>query len=80
MFDDVLHITEAFNAFFARLHGAVRDDFFKGFEILVSAAALTAIGAAFARRMIPLRTMSILNNMFGVAAGIGSGSLLSNTP
>jgi CRP/FNR family transcriptional regulator, cyclic AMP receptor protein len=75
MFDDVLHITEAFNAYFPQLHGAVRDDFFKGFEILVWAEALTAIGAAFAKRMIPLRTMPILNNMFGVAAGIGSGSL-----
>lgn len=49
--------------------------FFKGVEILVLAEALTAIGAAFAKRMIPLRTMCILNNMFGVAAGIGSGSL-----
>jgi hypothetical protein len=40
MFDDVLHITEAFNAYFPQLHGAVRDDFFKGVEILVWAEAL----------------------------------------
>jgi CRP/FNR family cyclic AMP-dependent transcriptional regulator len=39
------------------------------------AEALTAIGAAFAKRMIPLRTMSILNNLFGVVSGTGSGSL-----
>ena len=45
-----------------------------GIEILAWAEALTAIGSAYVKRMIPLRATAILNNLFGVAAGIGSGS------
>jgi CRP/FNR family cyclic AMP-dependent transcriptional regulator len=57
------------------LHGTAGGDFSTAVELVVWAEALTAIGAALAKRMIPLRTVSILNNVFGVAAGIGSGSL-----
>jgi len=38
------------------------------------AETLTAIGAAYATRMIPLRTAAILNNLFGLIAGAVSGS------
>lgn len=72
MFDYVHHTTEFFSSFFPGLHGAVRDDFL---EIAAFAEALTAIGAAYTKRMIPLRTMAMVNNVFGVVAGIGSVSL-----
>ena len=75
MFDYVFHITESLNSFFQGLHGTVRDDFFKVVEIFTWAEVSTAIGAAYAKRMIPLRTIAMLNNVFGVAVGIGTGSL-----
>jgi CRP/FNR family cyclic AMP-dependent transcriptional regulator len=75
MFDYVLHTTEFFNSFFPGLHGAVRDDFLKIVEIVAFAKALTAIGAAYTKRMIPLRTIAMLNNVLGVVVGIGTVSL-----
>jgi hypothetical protein len=63
MLDYVLHTTEFFNSFFPGLHGAVRDDFFKIVEILAFAKALTAIGAAYTKRMIPLRTIAMLKQL-----------------
>jgi CRP/FNR family cyclic AMP-dependent transcriptional regulator len=52
------------------LHGTAGGDFSTAVELVVWAEALTAIGAALAKRMIPLRTVSILNNVFGVAADL----------
>src|SRR5208337_4494941 len=37
--------------------------------------ALTAIGAAYTKRMIPLRTAAILNNVLGVLLGALGGSV-----
>ncbi len=36
---------------------------------------MRAIGAAYAKRMIPLRTMAMLDNVLGVAIGLGAGGL-----
>lgn len=75
MFDDVLHYTEYCTAFFHGLNEEVRGHFSDIVEIVAWAEALTAIGAAFVKRMIPLRSMAMLNNVIGVAAGAGTGSL-----
>jgi CRP/FNR family cyclic AMP-dependent transcriptional regulator len=75
MFDSVLHIAESFGSLFPEVHGVLRDYLRDVVEIVAWAEALTAIGAAYVKRMIPLRSTAILNNVFGVAAGIGSGSL-----
>jgi CRP/FNR family transcriptional regulator, cyclic AMP receptor protein len=75
MFDSVPHVADYLNPLFAGLNGAVRDDFLKIIAIAAWTKALTAIGAAYMKRMIPLRTMAILNNALGIAAGAGTGSL-----
>ncbi|MGH6845351.1 MAG: Crp/Fnr family transcriptional regulator [Methylocella sp.] len=75
MYDNVLHITEFFNSFSPGLHRAVGDHFFNVVEIVAWAEALTAIGAAYVKRMIPLRTMAMLGNVLGIAVGVGAGSL-----
>jgi CRP/FNR family transcriptional regulator, cyclic AMP receptor protein len=75
MFDSVLHIAESFGSLFPEVHGALRDYLRDVVEIVAWAEALTAIGAAYVKRMIPLRFTAILNNVFGGAAGIGSCSV-----
>ncbi len=75
MFDHMRHLTEAFYPYFLRLHGSLQSDFFYAAAIFAWAKALTAIGAAYMKRMIPLRTMAMLGNVFGVVAGISAGSL-----
>jgi CRP/FNR family cyclic AMP-dependent transcriptional regulator len=75
MFDSVLHIADYLNPLFPGLNGVVRDDFLKIIAIAAWTKALTAISAAYMKSMIPLRTMSILNNALGIAAGAGAGSL-----
>jgi len=47
---------------------------FSSSGLLGWAETLTAIGAAYATRMIPLRTTAILNNVFGLIAGALSAS------
>ena len=47
---------------------------FSSSGLLGWAEALTAIGAAYATRMIPLRTTAILNNVLGLIAGAVSAS------
>ncbi len=74
MFDGVLHLAESLKSHLPHVHGTLRDHLRDGIEILAWAEALTAIGSAYVQRMIPLRATAILNNVFGVAAGIGSGS------
>jgi CRP/FNR family transcriptional regulator, cyclic AMP receptor protein len=74
MFAHGLALAELY-AFFHGLHGIVRDHLFEIIGVLAWAKALSAIGAAYERRMIPLRTMAMLGNWFGIAAGIGTGSL-----
>lgn len=37
--------------------------------------ALTSVGAAFMSKMIPLRRMAVMNNIFGWSSGLLSGSL-----
>ena len=75
MFDHMRHLSEAFYPYFLRLHGSLQSDFFYAAAIFAWAKALTAIGAAYMKRMIPLRTMAMLGNVFGVVAGISAGSL-----
>lgn len=41
---------------------------------LAWAEAMTAIGAAYAKRMIPLRFMAMFNNALGVAVGVFTGN------
>jgi CRP/FNR family transcriptional regulator, cyclic AMP receptor protein len=74
MFDHIRHLTEVFYPFFLRLYGSIQGDFFYVVVIFAWAKALTAIGAAYMKRMIPLRTMAMFGNVFGVAVGIGTGS------
>jgi CRP/FNR family cyclic AMP-dependent transcriptional regulator len=74
MFEQGLSLSQLYT-FFHWLHGAVRDHLFQIVGTLAWAKALTAIGAAYMKRMIPLRTMAMLGNVFGVAVGIGTGSL-----
>lgn len=47
---------------------------FSSSGLLGWAETLTAIGAAYATRMIPLRTTAILNNVLGLLAGAASAS------
>lgn len=75
MFDHIRHLTEAFYPFFLRFCDSVHGDIFYVIAIFAWAKAMTAIGAAYMKRMIPLRTMAMLANVFGVVVGIGTGSL-----
>jgi hypothetical protein len=74
MFEQGLSLSQLYT-FFHWLHGAVRDHLFQIVGTLAWAKALTAIGAAYMKRMIPLRTMAMLGNVFGLAVGVGTGSL-----
>ncbi|HUB63855.1 MAG TPA: cyclic nucleotide-binding domain-containing protein [Methylocella sp.] len=75
MFDYALHAMEHFISVFTRMHGAVRDYFFYVAEFTAWGKTLTAIGGAYMTRMIPLRVMAMLNNLFGITTGVGNGSL-----
>jgi CRP/FNR family cyclic AMP-dependent transcriptional regulator len=75
MLDNALHITELLPSFLAWVHGSIDNHATQFVEVIVWAEALTAVGAAYAKRMIPLRTMAMLANVLGVVAGIGSGNL-----
>jgi CRP-like cAMP-binding protein len=68
MFDSVPHVADYLNPLFAGLNGAVRDDFLKIIAIAAWTKALTAIGAAYMKRMIPLRTTLEPGAVFGEMA------------
>ncbi|SFK38880.1 cyclic nucleotide-binding domain-containing protein [Methylocapsa palsarum] len=53
------------------------DYLFLAVEIVTWAEALSAIASARARGMIQLRSIALLNNVLGVLAGLGNGSLAS---
>jgi len=81
MFDNVLHvmeslhsITESFHAFLLRLHGPSHDDFLKLGGLFAWAETLTVIAAAYMKRMIPLRALAMLANVFGFAVSLCTGS------
>lgn len=71
----VLHFAETVRGFFLKFDGALHNDFVYAAAILAWIETLTAIGAAYVKRMIPLRTMAMLANVLGVAANLGSGGL-----
>ncbi|MBO0734258.1 MAG: cyclic nucleotide-binding domain-containing protein [Methylocapsa sp.] len=71
----VLHLSEILRGIFLKFEGAVHNDFVYAAAIIAWVEALTAIAAAYVKRMIPLRTMAMLANVFGVASSLGSGSL-----
>jgi CRP/FNR family transcriptional regulator, cyclic AMP receptor protein len=75
MFDHIRYLTEYFDPFLLRLHGSIHADLYYAVAIFAWAKALSSIGAAYMKRMIPLRTFAMLANVFGVAVGIGTGSL-----
>lgn len=74
MFENGLLLSEVYTIVH-RLHGALREHLFEIVGVLAWLKTLSAIGAAYAKRMIPLRTMAMLSNWFGIATGIGTGSL-----
>ncbi|MCI0467511.1 MAG: cyclic nucleotide-binding domain-containing protein [Beijerinckiaceae bacterium] len=61
--------------FFDWPYGIIRNHFFEITVIIIWAEAIMAVGAAYAKRMIPLRTMAMLGNVLGIAAGASTGSL-----
>jgi len=74
MFDQAIHFSEPLRVALLKL-----ENFQKYSDLAAAAAiwaeALASVGAAYAKRMMPLRTMAIMSNVFGVAAGLTSGSL-----
>jgi len=54
--------------------GAWRDVFLDAVFVLGWIEALTAVGVAYARRMIPLRVIAMSNNALGLMLGLGLGS------
>lgn len=54
--------------------GAWRDHFIDAVLILGWIEAFTAIGAAYTKRMIPLRYSAMINNGLGILLGLGVGS------
>lgn len=75
MLDHIRHLTEYFDSFLPRLRGSLNADLYYAVAIFAWAKALSSVGAAYMKRMIPLRTLAMLANVFGVAVGIGTGSL-----
>jgi hypothetical protein len=75
MFEDLTHvryIAEVLSWFRgepASGYSSLAVQVFKWAEVLMS------IGAAYATRMIPLRFMAMFGNVFGLAQGLGSGSI-----
>lgn len=71
-----------FSHFLSKLtHGGLQhlSDFGQHLYILATVVAwgdaLTSIGAAFVSKMIPLRRMAVVNNIFGWTSGLLSGSV-----
>lgn len=60
-----------------RKTAGVGDYLFVAIEIVTWAEALSAIASARAKGMIQLRSIALLNNVLGVLAGLGHGSLAS---
>lgn len=75
MFPFVHTFMKYIGSFFPGLPGAIYDDYLFAIAIVAWAELLTAIGTAFMKRMIPLRNIAMLNNVFGVVLGAGTGSL-----
>jgi CRP/FNR family cyclic AMP-dependent transcriptional regulator len=75
MFDNVFSGAEYLHSLFFPPHGDRSDYAFYVIEVIVWAEALTAIGAAYAKRMIPLRSMAMLNNLLGILSGVSHLSL-----
>ncbi len=75
MHGDLHHWAGALDGFFDWLHGAVHSDSVYLIVIIAWIETLMAIGAAYMKSMIPLRTMAMLENVFGAAASLGTGSL-----
>jgi len=73
-FHDFLHGTEMFNVLTTISSDAIHH-IFNAVALVAWLEALTAIGAAYAKRMIPLRTVAILNNVIGVLLGAIGGSI-----
>jgi CRP/FNR family cyclic AMP-dependent transcriptional regulator len=71
---DLLHLSEFFRSVSGSSDQPVGDYIFYFIPIVAFAEALTSIGAAYMKRMIPLRTMAMLNNLLGVMVGVGVGN------
>jgi CRP/FNR family cyclic AMP-dependent transcriptional regulator len=75
MSDYVFSGAEFFRSLFWSPHNDRSDYLFYVTEVIVWAEALTAVGAAYAKRMIPLRSAAILNNLLGILSGLSRASL-----
>jgi hypothetical protein len=75
MTDGVANGVEFIRSLFFPFHGKDADYTLYIVEIVSWAEALTAIGAAYAMRMIPLRSMAMLNNLLGILSGLSHASL-----
>jgi hypothetical protein len=71
----MLQAAEAYGALLASSFDAARDYLAYAVGFIAWAEALLAIGAAYAKRMIPLRTMAMFDNVLGVALGLSAASL-----
>jgi CRP/FNR family transcriptional regulator, cyclic AMP receptor protein len=74
VFQDPLHGSETFNFLTTRISDAV-EHVLSGIALVAWVEALTAIAAAYTKRMIPLRTVSMLNNVAGLIGGLLTGSV-----
>jgi hypothetical protein len=74
MTSDPFHLNEFIALFSFSFDQSLGDRFLYFAQFVAVAEALTGIGAAYAKRMIPLRIMAILNNLFGLLVGLGVGS------
>lgn len=75
MSDKVFSGAAYLHSLFFPLRSDRSDYAFYVIEVIVWAEALTAIGAAYAKRMIPLRSMAMLNNLLGILSGVSHLSL-----
>lgn len=75
MFDIVTNGVEYMRSLVFQPYGESSDFARYAIEIITWAEALTAIGAAYAKRMIPLRSMAMLNNLLGILSGLSHTSL-----
>jgi hypothetical protein len=74
MSHDLFRFSEFFRFWPSSSNPSVHDYIFYGIQIAGFARALASIGAAYAKRMIPLRIMAMLNNLLGVMVGFSTGS------
>lgn len=75
MYDNIRHIIEFLQTLTPRRPERIQDYVFYLIQIVAWVEALTAIGTSYAKRMIPLRTMAMLNNVLGILVGLGQASL-----